>query len=441
MVDKTVVIDNRSSVSTTIGTELVGMYFLKHQLGGDSPAIHHRPHHRRHARFNKRTGLYNVFPTSFQKTSDQEGMNTYSMGLTSYVSEVVTYDIPKDFTFGQTCTSFSGPFGFPGNPVDDFSDNDKLSVVNKLYSSIVGSEFNMAVFLGQSTQTLDGIALGAARVYHFFGALRKGDLLGAAKALAVPPPLSYLHPLPLPGRGNPPSGGYRLNQKDFSYLKRMGYDLSSSYLDFEYGWRPLLSDVKDAAEMLADRLNMPKRKSYKARKIRRGYVNNSVGFGVSSQAARFFRPVSGYRTYQLTAYISEPPSVAQLTGLTDPASVAWELMPYTFVVDWFIPIGDYLRARSAASTLVGRFCLSECSRFSAGSLTSGRWSGLGLDESYYFVTIAGSDRSKFKNISLTRSVSNTLNGFVPLPKFKPLEAVPSWERAVNAVALLINSRR
>ncbi len=29
-------------------------------------------------------------------------------------------------------------------------------------------------------------------------------------------------------------------------------------------------------------------------------------------------------------------------GLTDPYSVAWDLLPFSFIADWFIPIGTYL---------------------------------------------------------------------------------------------------
>ncbi len=34
--------------------------------------------------------------------------------------------------------------------------------------------------------------------------------------------------------------------------------------------------------------------------------------------------------------------LASRLGLTNPAAVAWELVPYSFVVDWFVNVGDYL---------------------------------------------------------------------------------------------------
>lgn len=40
------------------------------------------------------------------------------------------------------------------------------------------------------------------------------------------------------------------------------------------------------------------------------------------------------------------------TGFTNPVNLTWELLPYSFVVDWFLPIGPYLETLSAWGGLV-----------------------------------------------------------------------------------------
>lgn len=40
-------------------------------------------------------------------------------------------------------------------------------------------------------------------------------------------------------------------------------------------------------------------------------------------------------------------AVAANTGISNPALLAWELLPWSFVIDWFIPVGDYLESLSA----------------------------------------------------------------------------------------------
>jgi hypothetical protein len=38
-------------------------------------------------------------------------------------------------------------------------------------------------------------------------------------------------------------------------------------------------------------------------------------------------------------------------GLLNPVEIAWELVPYSFIVDWFVPIGNCLSALSASAGL------------------------------------------------------------------------------------------
>jgi len=39
------------------------------------------------------------------------------------------------------------------------------------------------------------------------------------------------------------------------------------------------------------------------------------------------------------------------TGFLNPINLVWEILPFSFVVDWFLPIGPYLEAASAFNGL------------------------------------------------------------------------------------------
>jgi hypothetical protein len=42
-------------------------------------------------------------------------------------------------------------------------------------------------------------------------------------------------------------------------------------------------------------------------------------------------------------------------GMANPLSLAWELLPYSFVVDWFLPIGQFLSSLDYALGLEFRY--------------------------------------------------------------------------------------
>jgi hypothetical protein len=50
----------------------------------------------------------------------------------------------------------------------------------------------------------------------------------------------------------------------------------------------------------------------------------------------------GFKVRVSNAFISN----LDTAGVINPLSIAWELSPYSFVVDWFIPVGNVLSALS-----------------------------------------------------------------------------------------------
>lgn len=117
--------------------------------------------------------------------------------------------------------------------------------------------------------------------------------------------------------------------------------LSNAWLGYTYGLKPLLQDVHGAAEALAHAYG-PDQQVFAVRTrveepLVSNYENNGSFRYSSIIDARL--TVSGKCAYRVT-----DPWLATLSsvGLTNPASVLWEVVPFSFVVDWFLPIGDWL---------------------------------------------------------------------------------------------------
>ena len=191
--------------------------------------------------------------------------------------------------------------------------------MNKLGDKVYGSDFNPAVFLAEGKESFDMIASNVTSLATAIRKVKHGDMRGAARALGVSPP-----------RKNKP-------------MAKSADEASGRWLELQYGWLPLLGDTKSAAEHVASLIERPHSLSFKATK-QRGSFNNAVYNNyVYAATTRVDR-----RTMKVILQTLPNPSKL---NLLDPAIVAWELLPYSFVADWFLPIGDYLSAQKIRSAL------------------------------------------------------------------------------------------
>jgi hypothetical protein len=195
--------------------------------------------------------------------------------------------------------------------------------------------------------------------------------------------------------------------------------LASNWLELQYGWLPLIGDLDSGARALAHFVEQPCVFTARAHRTLRG--KKLPEGGVASWMSGSY-----VTSRQIVAYLTEV-NTAKLSGLTDFESIAWELVPYSFVADWALPIGDFLSARGVASALSGTFVTSHLFKWSGTGLVSRP--GLG----YSFV--AGS-HSKSEG-TFSRTVDTTLQ--IPMPEFKPFGEMASWKHCANAVALLTNA--
>lgn len=303
--------------------------------------------------------------------------------------------------------------------------NDQIKLIGKLSDKIAGSDFNLGVFLGEGREALGMMASSATRVYTALRSLKRGDIPNMYRALTGQ------------ARGRRYNrfrqDGYlsyddfelrelRRNQRIAFLDKQQSYDrdLSALWLEAQYGWKPLLQDIHGAAAYVAERLERSPERVVRVRsRIQKDYTPGS------QSANSILLNGRSVVSKSIIARIKSENATA-LTGLMDVSSVAWELLPWSFVIDWALPIGSYLKARNFAGKVNATYVVS--------TLAVNSWRGFKEAPNTGWTMVSGYDTAWESNATLTREVLTSLS--VPMPTFKPLSQVASWVRAGNALALL-----
>ena len=266
--------------------------------------------------------------------------------------------------------------------------DDNVMSVN-LRNKIKDQHVNLAVALGEYRQTADLFATNALRVYKAYKALRKGDVKRVRSFI------------------------------DRKKLSKMGVKLppkkhlaSNLWLEFQYGVMPLVCDVKGSIDQMVKEADRPERMVYsfcqkaKSRRFEQSsYEYTYRRFTTCTSEENLSRHLLAHVMYEN----SVSNSVARV-GFGNPLAVAWELLPYSFVIDWFVNVGDWISSLDA---------LSGTSRVYVTRTTKDLYemtNGLG---------------ATYRIERTSRDVNVPLE--VGTPRWNPSL---SWRRCVSAVALL-----
>lgn len=264
--------------------------------------------------------------------------------------------------------------------------------VRRWYAKLADFRVNLAADLATFRQTSDMITNLTSRVANAAQQLRRRNMHGLADALGIARP-----------------GEIRRN-------------FGSAWLQLQYGWKPLLGDIHELMSLDSQRA-LRAVVVTRLRKTGRYAADSPTWYSPNYHVNVGFTDIVTVRAV-VTLLNPQRLHVSQL-GLQNPMLLAWELLPYSFVVDWFIPVGGYLESQVSAGT----FQLSDA------SVTKTRWiSGdVGLD-------IPGRECIPGKvKLDYHRKVRTI--GIPPLPA--PEFAIPRWNstRFLNALALLSNAFR
>jgi len=132
----------------------------------------------------------------------------------------------------------------------------------------------------------------------------------------------------------------------------LGTDPFNLWLELQYGWKPLLSDVHGVVKDLADGLRPEKvtvvGTAHDTFKATTALGASKFGPGMSINRVMRGRTDMKVRLDYVQIFAESNLRLLAQEGLTNPLDLAWEELPFSFVVDWFIPIGDFFNCLDAS---------------------------------------------------------------------------------------------
>lgn len=292
------------------------------------------------------------------------------------------------------------PQSYVTSPVSQFIQDAQVEAdrvaLAEFYERCKNQDVNLAQALAERTQTAAMFSDIVVRAASAVAAAKRGNLSKAAKII-------------LP---NSPRG------------------VANDWLMYQYGVKPLLSDLDGAMKQLAapEPLKFDTIASHTVKVPSRLLYSATTTQGVSLRTEVWS---SGEVTvkYKGRFKVDVIPRDLSRLGFGNLASLAWEVLPYSFVADWFIPIGDYLNNQDAFAGL-GRVFSHRTVTFKE-RIQFIRVFG-GVDDGYYNWPSAQAGL-EIEKISVNRVITNS----VPPLGFPSFKDPVSVGHIANAVALLV----
>lgn len=135
-------------------------------------------------------------------------------------------------------------------------------------------------------------------------------------------------------------------------VPRKGFSKSMSasqkWLAYQYGWMPLINDIYDSYEFVNKGFDRRPQILSVSTRHRDQYSHEW------SHSAWDSVPVRGSASYQGKMFYRIADNFiakAHQMGLINPLEVAWAVVPFSFVIDWLVPVGNYLEALTARCAL------------------------------------------------------------------------------------------
>lgn len=266
---------------------------------------------------------------------------------------------------------------------------------NEAWSDLVASTriapAQLGVAFAEIGQTTGMIAERLLRCGRAYGALRRGKFRKFLRELTIGP-----------------------KRKHRNKVSNAVGEASSLWLEYSFGWKPLFQDVHDGFHAIGQPLPGGKVKGKGRENVDYHYYNG--GFGYEEHGIGQCFMVANVFVTNPNAYL------LQQVGLANPALIAWELVPFSFVVDWVFDVGTCLGGISDfyGCTVTRSSTTYICKRFARENYIL--WGGVPPKYS-----VSGTQTCYIRKVGLD----------FPMPNFSLRSNIgSSLTRAANAASLL-----
>lgn len=205
-----------------------------------------------------------------------------------------------------------------------WTNNSELALLGKITDALREHQFNAGIFGAEFHKALNSVVGSSLSVFNAYRHARRGNFAEAWRNLT---------------RTVAGSGVRKGNGKwhDRSADRLKPEEIAQTWLAMQYAWKPLLKDIEEVMHWIESKTSLPREVRVVCRNKQAPAVVNDAATG-----ANYSFLVQWTVWGEIRVTLVESVSVARSLGLLNPLSVAWEVMPFSFVIDWFIPIGNYL---------------------------------------------------------------------------------------------------
>lgn len=333
-------------------------------------------------------------------------IQSWKPGGTKRSSGYIKYTSQGDHVHPEPYSTYGGNFpigsgiDLPNEPFVHYWASDPIAHAprarNKAWAKFVNTarseSASLGVALAEWPQSLSMIANRASQLRRGYRDLRRGDFRGFLRQFGMDP-----------------------KRKHRNKVSNVANSASSLWLEYSFGWKPLTQDIYEGFEAMSQ-------------PVPGGPVSGSGFESISQQwRSQWYTQTfngSAFVKYGAEVHVSNPNQyLLQQLGLANPLLIAWELVPFSFMVDWVFDVGTCL---GATTDLLG---MSVTHKYSTGYFR-GRAGKAGNKSS-------GGPPGPFRYAPNCFIMKRALNHPFPLPNASFRANIgQSMNRAANAVSLL-----